>query len=113
MAKKSRILSEKKTVTQMIAIYCKGKRHGEEHLCTDCEELLAYAHKRLDYCRFGEDKTFCQQCPVHCYKRDMREKIKLVMRFSGPRMLIHNPPLAMKHLVLSVAHRYKVKKAPQ
>ena len=35
------------------------------------------------------------------YKRaqDMRNKIREVMRFSGPRMIFHHPILAIKHLV--------------
>ncbi|MHA7965604.1 nitrous oxide-stimulated promoter family protein [Paenibacillus sp. CAU 1782] len=107
---KGRILSEKKTIAKMVVVYCKGNRHPKPHLCPECQELLDYAHKRLDNCQFGEEKSFCEQCPVHCYKRDMREKIKLVMRFSGPRMLIHDPPLAIKHLILSAAYRYKKSK---
>lgn len=107
---KGRILSEKKTIAKMVVVYCRGNRHPKPHLCPDCQELLNYAHKRLDNCQFGEEKSFCEQCPVHCYKRDMREKIKLVMRFSGPRMLIHDPPLAIKHLILSAAYRYKKSK---
>ncbi|MFR6299038.1 MAG: nitrous oxide-stimulated promoter family protein [Acutalibacteraceae bacterium] len=37
---------------------------------------------RLDHCRWGNDKNFCSQCPCHCYKPDMRVKIKEVMRYS-------------------------------
>ena len=29
----------------------------------------------------------------------MRNKIREVMRFSGPRMIFHHPILAIKHLV--------------
>ena len=38
-----------------------------------------------------ESKTFCSNCRVHCYCPDMREKIRMVMRFSGPRMLFYHP----------------------
>jgi hypothetical protein len=107
---KGRILSEKKTIAKMMVVYCKGNSHPSPHLCPDCQLLLNYAHKRLDSCQFGEKKSFCEQCPVHCYKQDMRVKIKQVMRFSGPRMLIHDPPLAIKHLILSTIYRYKKRK---
>ena len=30
-----------------------------------------------------EQKTFCANCKVHCYKPEMREQIRKVMRFSG------------------------------
>lgn len=67
-------------------------------LCPQCQALLDYAHKRLEHCKFGEDKPSCARCPVHCYKPAMREQIRQVMRYSGPRMLLHNPIMAIRHL---------------
>ena len=61
-----RIMREQATVAHMIEIYCKA--HHEEPLCPSCQELLTYAHKRLSLCRFGEQKTTCGKCPIHCYK---------------------------------------------
>ena len=46
-------------------------------------------------------KTFCSNCKVHCYKEEMKEKIKIVMRYSGPRMLFYHPVMALKHVILS------------
>ncbi len=69
------------------------------YLCSECSELLVYAHKRLEYCPFSNDKPACNKCPVHCYRRDMREKVKKVMRFSGPKMLYRHPFLAVMHLL--------------
>ncbi|MBL4938585.1 nitrous oxide-stimulated promoter family protein [Clostridium sp. YIM B02515] len=42
---------------------------------------------------------------MHCYKTEYREKIKDVMRFSGPRMIIYEPRLALKHLIESLRHK--------
>jgi len=36
---------------------------------------------------------------VHCFKPVMRDKIKAVMRYSGPRMLRTHPILAMNHFI--------------
>ena len=93
-----RIDREKKTVKLTIEIYCR-KKHGHKkgELCEECSELLEYAHKRLSYCKFGENKTTCGKCPIHCYKKDMKIKIKEVMRFSGPRLIIYNPVELIKH----------------
>ncbi len=89
---------EKVVVGKMIAIYCKGHKHTTG-LCRDCQELLDYAHLRIDGCPFVETKTFCSTCPVHCYEQNMRTKIKRVMRYSGPWMLLHHPILAIRHLL--------------
>ena len=54
--KKNRIAREKETVELMIRLYCR-KKEKNTVLCPDCEELLRYAHARLDRCPFGEKKS--------------------------------------------------------
>ncbi|MNM54861.1 hypothetical protein D3C76_31220 [compost metagenome] len=109
-----RIRREKTTVALMIALYCR-KMHGANgqadlrqpraarveatSLCAECAELHRYAEQRLDRCRFGEGKTTCLACPVHCYAAIQREQIRRVMAFAGPRMLWHHPILAVRHLL--------------
>lgn len=92
--------NEKKIVAQMISIFCK-KKHGArgKELCAECRKLLNYAHKRSDACPFVENKTFCSNCSVHCYKLEMRERIRDVMRFSGVRMIFSHPIMVINHLV--------------
>ena len=91
---------EKETVSLMISIYCR-KKHGSKTLCPDCAALDTYARQRSDKCPFMETKTFCSNCKVHCYKPDMREKIREVMRFSGPRMIFRHPVMAIRHVMES------------
>lgn len=90
---------EKKVVSRMIAIYCRAKHNSKDELCADCEELRQYALQRLDRCVFGEEKPTCVTCPIHCYKSEMRAKIKTVMRYSGPRMLFFHPIDTFRHLI--------------
>ncbi|OCG00705.1 nitrous oxide-stimulated promoter family protein [Gilliamella sp. wkB308] len=93
------IQQEKATVSTMIYLYCHKRHHvPNNHLCDECNDLLKYAMQRLTFCRFGEDKTTCERCPKHCYRKDYKQKIKQVMRFSGPRMMIYHPIMALKHL---------------
>ncbi len=95
---KHRIELEKKVFPKMAEIYCHGN-HGTKgkELCPDCQELCKYALNRLDHCRWGDDKTFCSQCPCHCYRPDMRERVKELMRYSGPRMALYHPILCAAH----------------
>ena len=92
---------EKVMVSQMIALYCKGNHHTKKELCEDCARLEEYARIRSDKCPFMETKTFCSNCKVHCYQPQMREQIRQVMRYSGPRMLFHHPIMAVSHLIES------------
>ncbi len=93
-----RIAREWKTVQAMIRIYCRNLHGGEQALCAGCEELRLYAEKRLERCPFAEEKPTCVMCPVHCYEATMRERVRQVMRYAGPRMLLRHPVLALLHL---------------
>ena len=100
---------EKVIVSRMIALYCR-KNHGGKTLCPDCAALDAYARQRSDKCSFMETKTFCSNCRVHCYQPEMREKIRAVMRFSGPRMLFHHPIPAIRHMIESHKEKRRLEK---
>ena len=103
---------EKAMVSEMITLYCR-KNHGTKkgQLCEDCAALEAYARLQSDKCPFMETKTFCSNCRVHCYRPEMREKIRLVMRFSGPRMLFHHPVRAIRHVIKSKKEKKRLEKA--
>ncbi len=94
-----RINRERKTVEGMIRIYCRDKHPGGSVPCSDCREVLNHAWRRLEKCPFQEGKTTCVRCPVHCFTPAMREKIRAVMRYAGPRMTFRHPLLALRHLL--------------
>ena len=89
---------ERRTVDVMIGIYCRGHHQTKGELCPECSDLREYAFARLDKCRFGEEKPTCANCTIHCYKPDQREHVRAVMRYSGPRMLLRHPVLAIAHI---------------
>ena len=94
-----RLSREKKTITAMVVMHCKG-RHGKGgETCPGCRELLEYALARVEHCRFREHKPVCADCRAHCYNRDMRARITEVMRYAGPRMALRHPYLALMHFV--------------
>ncbi|MFH0914897.1 MAG: nitrous oxide-stimulated promoter family protein [bacterium] len=112
----SRLQREQHTLSAMIGLYCRD-HHGETtssfdqvrgdgraatgsdaSLCSECGPLLAYAERRVARCRFGDQKPTCARCTVHCYAPVMRERIRVVMRYSGPRMTTRHPLLALAHL---------------
>ncbi len=94
----TRFEREKHTVAMMVALYCR-RREGNKELCGQCRELIDYACARLDRCPHGERKPSCRSCAIHCYSPSMRERMRKVMRFSGPRMLFYSPLEALRHLI--------------
>jgi len=92
-----RIEREKKTIRHMIEIHCRGRHDTSGALCADCRQLMDYAMRRIDGCPYRDGKPACGRCPVHCYAPAMREQVRAVMRYAGPRMLIFHPILAVMH----------------
>lgn len=101
---------EKEMVSLMIRLYCRSKHNTKEQLCPDCAALDEYARRRSDSCPFMKSKTFCSNCKVHCYRPDMRANIREVMRFSGPRMLLHRPFAAIRHVISSKTEQKRMEK---
>ena len=92
---------DRRTVSAMVHIYCHDRHATDRHaLCDKCAALASYAAARLEKCLFGEDKTTCRECPIHCYRPAERRDMKDVMRYAGSRMLVRHPILAIRHLLL-------------
>ena len=91
---------EKKYIPIMIRMYCHHHHHTHgKKLCPECQELQDFALFRLDKCPFKKNKEFCSFCKVHCYKSrpELRERMKEVMRYSGPRSIFTHPTWAISH----------------
>lgn len=119
-----RVRREQRTVALMISMHCRAGHPGavpssacatdsvaapevaphpaaaaKPGLCPVCAALAEYSRRRVEQCRFGKDKPTCARCPVHCFRPEMREHIRAVMRYSGPRMTLRHPYLAVRHLL--------------
>lgn len=99
---------EKRIVSLMIRTYCRGHHGTRQGLCPECQALQEYALLRADRCPFIETKTFCSNCRVHCYRSEMREEIRKVMRFSGPRMIFYHPAAAIRHVIEAQKERRRL-----
>ncbi len=92
---------ELKTVTEMIGIYCRDLHKTDGvNLCPECQELLEYVNKRVNTCPRMAEKTFCSECKTHCYAPNRQQKIKQIMRYSGPKMIFRSPVMAIRHKLI-------------
>ncbi|WP_092433904.1 nitrous oxide-stimulated promoter family protein [Williamwhitmania taraxaci] len=94
----NRIQCEKRMVRLMIEFYCR-KEHHTKKPCSECLTLIDYAHKRLDRCKYGNQKPSCGSCTTHCYRKTEQEQIRRVMRYSGPRMVLYHPIASLKYVI--------------
>ena len=88
---------EWQTMTAMVRIYCRDRHDAAGGLCGKCQQFLDYAGVRLERCRFGREKPTCAKCPVHCYQRDRREQVRVIMQHARPRMLWEHPLMSLRH----------------
>lgn len=96
---RGRLASEHRTLVAMTQMYCSHHHAAARgRLCRDCEALMIYAEARLARCPYGEAKPTCAKCPVHCYKKAQRERVRQIMRFAGPRMPLRHPWRALVHV---------------
>lgn len=91
----SRLDREINTLKVMIQMYCEGKKIRPD----EATALTAYTVNQAANCRYGDTKPECEKCKTHCYKPEMREKIKKVMKWSGPRMIYRHPIMLIYHMV--------------
>lgn len=98
-ARHPRLARELKTIRAMVRMHCCHRHGTDDILCTECAAMFDYATRRLDRCVFGDEKPTCANCKVHCYSTSMRERVREVMRYAGPRMLWRHPVLAVAHVL--------------
>jgi len=94
---KRSVQREMRTIEAMIRIFC--QHHHNQDLCKECGAVLTYASARIEKCLFGPEKPACNKCTVHCYSPAMKEKVKEIMRFSGPKMIFRHPIMVLIHLI--------------
>lgn len=89
---------EKKIISLMVKIYCNKKHKSDNNLCDECRNIEKYAHKKIDECPYMKEKTFCSNCQNHCFSPKMGKSIRIIMKFSGPRIILYHPILLIKHI---------------
>lgn len=112
------VVKDTRLLGDFAVIYCKGVHADRQRtalgsdgvelrvygrkvpvVCDECAALLAYAEKRRAFCP-KDPKPFCSNCDTHCYQPEMREHMREVMRYAGPRSMWHGHAIdGMKHLI--------------
>ena len=104
---------ESEMVTEMIGLYCRAHHGKTGALCSECAALADYARARSARCPRMAEKTFCSSCPHPCYAPAMREGIRRVMRWAGPRMLLRHPVWALRHVANTLRHKWRLHRSEE
>ena len=99
---------EKRTISNMVAIYCAGNHDASartetsfagEPLCPACKAIDDYCVLRTERCRPMAPPPRREESGNHCYAPAQREQIRAIMRYAGPRMILYHPVAAIRHLL--------------
>lgn len=71
-------------------------------LCPDCYSLCKEVTAHTSRCPHMAYKSFCHYCPRPCYRKERLEAVKPVMKYSGPRLILRHPILAIRHLITTI-----------
>ena len=86
------------TITRMVRRYCRSVHETGGRFFHTKRPLPEHVKKRRGICPHGDNKPFCSNCPIHCHKPEMRQQMRAVMRYAGPRMLLTHPILVLRHM---------------
>lgn len=101
---------EKKMISQMIALYCHRNHHTRGAPLSRVRGAERLRPRPLRALPVHGDEDLLRQLPRARYKPDMREKIRAVMRFSGPRMIFYHPVAAIRHVVETKREKKRLKR---
>ncbi|MCL2491966.1 MAG: nitrous oxide-stimulated promoter family protein [Coriobacteriia bacterium] len=89
-----------------------GKIYGARIpiLCEECATYARYVEVRTERCPH-DPKPFCAVCPIKCYKKDMAQYSREVMRWAAPRSFFSRYcPRAIAHAIQTYRYRINLKK---
>ena len=106
------IKKELKVLVDFVQVYCRARHRDspkgkveltglmeiEQNLCEECLELVNYAVLRRIRCPLNP-KPACKRCPIHCYGKEYRGRIREVMAFSGRKMILRGRLDYIGHLL--------------
>ncbi|MBR0405322.1 MAG: nitrous oxide-stimulated promoter family protein [Eggerthellaceae bacterium] len=96
----SRAATDRRVLEAMGLIFCKAHHSGEKDacgLCPSCRATVEETLARTAVCPFNHEGN-CQDCAIHCQRGEARERIREIMRYAAPRMVLRHPLMTAEYL---------------
>ncbi len=92
---------DRRTLQAIGRIYCQGN-HAERGkdvagMCSECGAAIEQTLARAEACPHGHEGN-CQDCATPCQRGEAQERIKAIMRYAAPRMLVRHPLMTLEYL---------------
>ncbi len=100
------VARDRKTLEAMGSIYCLAHHAGAgkdaSGLCDECRSVIDGTLARTESCPSGHALN-CQDCPVKCNRGVQGERIRAIMAYAAPRMMLRHPILSLSYLKKKLA----------
>lgn len=77
----------------------------EASLCDECLNLALKAQIHTQHCVRMQEKSFCHLCPKSCYSKQDLKQISAMMKYSGKKIILYHPILALKYIYYIIKSR--------
>ncbi|MGN1361014.1 MAG: nitrous oxide-stimulated promoter family protein [Eggerthellaceae bacterium] len=96
-----RIQRDLRTLQAIGSIYCgahhAGRPKDSTGMCPECSETILLTHDRAANCPYDHQGN-CQDCTLKCNRGDQQQRIKAIMAYAAPRMLVRHPLMTLEYL---------------
>lgn len=96
-----RIDRDRRTLEAIGQIYCSGNHASAAKdsggMCSSCRDAIEGTLARTASCPNGHDSN-CQDCPIKCQRGDARARIRTIMAYAAPRMMLKHPIMTCEYL---------------
>lgn len=97
----ARVQRDLRTLQAIGSIYCAAHHAGalkdDAGMCEECAAVIKYTHERASACPYNHEGN-CQDCKLKCNRGEQQQRIKAIMKYAAPRMLVKHPIMTMEYL---------------
>ena len=101
---------EKRTVALMIRLYCRKKHGTKKIFVPNAKHFRSMRCSAVINAPLWKPRPFALTAVCIVTSRKCVKKIREVMRFSGPRMILHHPVMAVRHVIESKKEKKRLEK---
>ncbi len=92
---------DRQTLEAIGFIYCRAHHLDEpkdaQGLCPSCREAIEGTLLKTLQCPYNHAGN-CQDCTIHCQRGESQARIKTIMAYAAPRMLLRHPVMTARYL---------------
>lgn len=96
-----RIQRDLRTLQAIGSIYCRAhhadRPKNSAGMCAECSATISFTHDRAANCPNNHQGN-CQDCAIKCNRGNQQQRIRAIMAYAAPRMMVRHPLMTLEYL---------------